>query len=135
YDKVYDADRPELFFKASPGRVVHPEHPVRVRIDSEWSVPEPEFTLVLNPRMEIVGYTIGNDMSARDLEGENPLYLLQAKVYKQCCALGPVIQLAAGPLDLPATRIGLTITRGGESVFEGETDLGQLHRKLPDLAG
>ena len=135
YDKVYDADRPELFFKATPNRVVSPGDPVRVRNDSEWSVPEPEFTLVLNPRMEIVGYTIGNDMSARDIEGENPLYLPQAKVYKQCCALGPVILLAEGPLDLKGTKVELNIERGGKTAFSGETDLGQLHRKLPELAG
>jgi 2-dehydro-3-deoxy-D-arabinonate dehydratase len=133
YDKVYTADRPELFFKATPNRVVHPGQPVRVRFDSHWSVPEPEFTLVLNPRLEIVGYTIGNDMSARDIEGENPLYLPQAKVYRQCCALGPVILLASEPLDLPAVQIQLTISRGGKEAFQGTTDLSQLHRQLPDL--
>lgn len=134
YDRVYTADRPELFFKATPHRVVHPGEPVRVRSDSDWSVPEPEFTLVLTPEMKIVGYTIGNDMSARDIEGENPLYLPQAKVYRQCCALGPVILLATEPLDLPATKITLTILRGGTEAFRGETDLGQLYRQLPELA-
>lgn len=134
YDRVYTAARPELFFKATPNRVVHPGEPVRVRADSRWSVPEPEFTLVLNPKLEIVGYTIGNDMSARDIEGENPLYLPQAKVYRQCCALGPAIRLATEPLDLAGTRIELTILRGGETAFQGETNLGQLNRSLPELA-
>ncbi len=134
YDKVYSADRPELFFKATPNRVSHPGEPVRVRADSNWSVPEPEFTLVLNPQLEIVGYTIGNDMSARDIEGENPLYLPQAKVYRQCCALGPCIQLVDGPLDLAGTEIELEITRNGKPEFQGTTSLSQLHRTLPELA-
>lgn len=134
YDKVYSAPRPELFFKGTASRVSGPGEPVRVRADSNWSVPEPEFTLVLNPGMQIVGYTIGNDMSARDIEGENPLYLPQAKVYRQCCGLGPVILLATEPLDLPTTKIVLTIVRGGREVFHGETSLAQLNRKLPELA-
>jgi 2-dehydro-3-deoxy-D-arabinonate dehydratase len=134
YDRVYTADRPELFFKGMASRVSGPGEPVRVRKDSRWSVPEPEFTLVLNPQMKIVGYTIGNDMSARDIEGENPLYLPQAKVYNQCCALGPVIRLAEGPLDLSGTSVALSIIRKGESIFDGSTDLGQLNRRLEDLA-
>jgi len=134
YDKVYSADRPELFFKATSSRVAHPGEAVRVRKDSQWTVPEPELALVLNPRLEIVGYTIGNDMSARDIEGENPLYLPQAKVYRQCCALGPVILLADEPLPLAETKVQLKILRAGNLMFEGATDLGQLHRKLPDLA-
>lgn len=134
YDKVYTADRPELFFKATPNRVAHPGEAVRVRHDSSWSVPEPELTLVLNSRMEIVGYTIGNDMSARDIEGENPLYLPQAKVYRECCALGPVILLADQELPLQDTKVELKIHRAGNLMFRGETDLSQLHRKLPDLA-
>jgi 2-dehydro-3-deoxy-D-arabinonate dehydratase len=97
-------------------------------------VPEPEFTLVLNPQMQIVGYTIGNDMSARDIEGENPLYLPQAKVYKECCGMGPVILLATKPLDKAATTINLTISRGGKDVFKGSTSLAQLNRELPDIA-
>src|SRR5207245_10846133 len=96
YDKVYTAARPELFFKATPHCVSGPGDRVRVRADSRWSVPEPELALVLSPRLRLVGYTIGNDMSARDIEGENPLYLPQAKVYDQSCALGPVITLAEG---------------------------------------
>ncbi|MCA8991974.1 MAG: fumarylacetoacetate hydrolase family protein [Planctomycetaceae bacterium] len=135
YDKVYSADRPELFFKGTAQRMVHPGQAVRVRFDSQWSVPEPEFTIVLNPNMDIVGYTIGNDMSARDIEGENPLYLPQAKVYKQCCSVGPVIQLAEGPLDKSAVSILLTIERNGAVISRGETGLDQLHRELEDLAG
>lgn len=134
YDKVYDADRPELFFKATPSRVSGPGEPVRVRRDSNWSVPEPEFTLVINPDGRIVGYTIGNDMSARDIEGENPLYLPQAKFYKQCAGLGPCVLLADEELDLAATRIELIIQRGETQAYQGTTDLSQLHRTLPDLA-
>ncbi|MCA8998224.1 MAG: fumarylacetoacetate hydrolase family protein [Planctomycetaceae bacterium] len=134
YDLVYTADRPEIFFKATPNRVVHPGEAVRVRHDSDWTVPEPEFTLVLNPKLEIVAYTIGNDMSARDIEGENPLYLPQAKVYRQCCALGPYVLLADEPLALAETKVELRIHRSGEQVFQGDTNLGQLHRKLPELA-
>lgn len=134
YDKVYDADRPELFMKATPSRVSGPGQPVRVRADSNWSVPEPEFTLALNPEGKIVGYTIGNDMSARDIEGENPLYLPQAKVYRQCAGLGPCIMLADEPLTLSEVQIELIISRGDEEAFKGRTDLSQLHRSLEDLA-
>src|SRR5262245_22065091 len=94
YDKVYEAKRPELFFKATPHRVVGPGQGVRIRADARWNVPEPELALVLNSQMRLVGFTIGNDMSSRDIEGENPLYLPQAKVYNGCCALGPWITLA-----------------------------------------
>jgi 2-dehydro-3-deoxy-D-arabinonate dehydratase len=133
YDRVYTAERPELFFKASPHRVVGPGDRVRVRRDSRWSVPEPELALVLSPRLRLVGYTIGNDMSARDIEGENPLYLPQAKVYDHSCALGPVITLAG---DLPAPEqvtIRLRIERRGQAVFEGGTSLAQMARPLEDL--
>lgn len=133
YDKVYDAPRPELFSKGGPRRVSGPGEAVRVRHDSNWSVPEPEFTLVISPEGKLVGYTIGNDMSARDIEGENPLYLPQAKVYKQCTGLGPCVLLANVPLDLEATTIKLVIERGGDQVFEGDTNLGQLHRTFEDL--
>ncbi len=135
YDKVYTAPRPELFFKATPNRVAHPGDPVRVRSDSDWSVPEPEFTLVISPRGKLVGYTVGNDMSARDIEGENPLYLPQAKVYSQCCALGPCILLAEQPLDRPATKITLTIHRGGNEAFRGITDLDHMKRSFDELVG
>ncbi len=134
YDKVYTAPRPEIFLKATPHRVSGPGEPVRVRTDSRWSVPEPEFTLVLNPAMQIVGYTIGNDMSARDIEGENPLYLPQAKVYNQCCGLGPCILLADGPLQKDAFAIDILILRNKAEVFRGSTSLGQMKRELRELA-
>lgn len=134
YDKVYGADRPELFMKGTPSRVSGPGQPVRVRSDSAWSVPEPEFTLAINPAGKIVGYTVGNDMSARDIEGENPLYLPQAKVYRQCAGLGPCVLIADEPLDLEGTSIELIIERSGSEVFKGTTDLGQLNRKVEDLA-
>lgn len=135
YDRVYTADRPELFFKATPNRVSGPNQPVRVRRDSRWSVPEPEFTLAINPAGKIVGYTIGNDMSARDIEGENPLYLPQAKLYSQCCALGPVIRLTDEPLVPDETTIRVVIQRSGNDAFTGETKLSQMKRKLEELAG
>jgi 2-dehydro-3-deoxy-D-arabinonate dehydratase len=135
YDKVYAADRPELFFKASPHRVVGPGRPVRIRRDAKWNVPEPELTLVFSSRMRLVGFTVGNDMSSRDIEGENPLYLPQAKVYDGSCALGPCITLADDSPIGPTTGIRLRIARGGGTVFEGRTDVGQLNRTFDDLAG
>ncbi|HEY2158510.1 MAG TPA: fumarylacetoacetate hydrolase family protein, partial [Isosphaeraceae bacterium] len=101
YDLVYTADRPELFFKATPSRVVGPGAAIRVRRDTKWCVPEPELALVISPGLELVGFTVGNDVSASDIEGENPLYLPQAKVYDACCALGPVVTLA---VDMPPIR-------------------------------
>jgi 2-dehydro-3-deoxy-D-arabinonate dehydratase len=133
YDKVYSAQRPELFFKATPHRVAGPGARVRVRADSKWSVPEPELALVLSPQLKLVGYTIGNDMSARDIEGENPLYLPQAKVYDHSCALGPVITLAQSTADLAHAKIRLAIERLGKTVFEGLTGVGQMNRTLADL--
>jgi 2-dehydro-3-deoxy-D-arabinonate dehydratase len=133
YDLVYSAERPELFLKATPQRVVGPGSRVRVRRDTKWSVPEPELALVLNPHLNIVGYTIGNDMSARDIEGENPLYLPQAKVYDQCCALGPVITLAEAMPALDKVQIKLVIERRGEKAFEGSTSVAQMKRKPADL--
>jgi 2-dehydro-3-deoxy-D-arabinonate dehydratase len=133
YDRVYSAPRPEIFFKATPGRVAGPGQVLRVRYDSNWSVPEPEFTLVISPKGRLVGYTIGNDMSARDIEGENPLYLPQAKLYKQCAGLGPCVLLVDGDLDLEATQIELSITRDGGEVFSGDTNLGQMARTFDDL--
>lgn len=133
YDRVYDAKRPEIFFKATPARVVGPGAEVAIRGDSTWDVPEPELALVLNSALELVGYTIGNDVSSRSIEGENPLYLPQAKVYGACCALGPAIVPAdevADPLDL---AIRLEIARGGATVFQGETSTARLHRSLADL--
>jgi 2-dehydro-3-deoxy-D-arabinonate dehydratase len=128
YDKVYTADRPELFMKASAWRVVGPNGTVRIRKDGKWNVPEPELALVISPALKIVGYTIGNDMSSRDIEGENPLYLPQAKVYDGSCAIGPVITLAGAMPALPQVQIKLEIDRGGKRAFEGTTNLGQMAR-------
>jgi 2-dehydro-3-deoxy-D-arabinonate dehydratase len=133
YDLVYSAARPELFFKATPERVVGPGARVRIRADSRWSVPEPELALVLSPRMELVGYTIGNDMSARDIEGENPLYLPQAKVYHHSCALGPVITLTGAMPPLGQVTVRMIIERRGGGVFEGSTSLSQMARSCDDL--
>jgi len=133
YDKVYTAPRPEIFFKATPHRVSGPEQPLRIRQDTVWSVPEPEFTLVISPSLKLVGYTVGNDMSARDIEGENPLYLPQAKMYGECCGLGPCVLIPESSLDRAATRIVLDINRGGQNVFHGETDLAQMARTFEDL--
>ena len=134
YDRVYSAERPELFFKATGRRVIAHEGEVRIRVDAKWSVPEPELTLVVNPRGEITGYTIGNDMSSRDIEGENPLYLPQAKVYDGSCALGPCILVASSPLP-KTTSISVEIERGGISVFAGATTLAELKREPVDLVG
>jgi 2-dehydro-3-deoxy-D-arabinonate dehydratase len=134
YDLVYSAPRPELFFKTTAERVVGPGGPVRVRADSRWSVPEPELTLVLSPRLRIVGYTIGNDMSARDIEGENPLYLPQAKVYDGSCAVGPVVTLAEAMPPPDRVAIRLTIERQGRAIFEGATTVGRMARPFEELA-
>lgn len=134
YAKVYDADRPELFFKATPHRTVGPGGTVRVRRDSRWNVPEPELAVAVNREGRIFGYTICNDMSSRDIEGANPLYLPQAKVYDGSCALGPGLLLAAGPLPA-ATEIGLEIRRAGDVVFGGRVALTQLKRPPEDLVG
>jgi 2-dehydro-3-deoxy-D-arabinonate dehydratase len=135
YDRVYSADRPELFFKATPHRVAGPGQGVRIRQDARWNVPEPELGLVLNSRLALVGFTIGNDMSSRDIEGENPLYLPQAKVYDACCGLGPWITLAAAMPALAATTIELSIERHGKTAFSGSTSAAQLNRTLEDLIG
>ena len=132
YDRVYAAPRPELFFKATPHRVVGPGGKVRLRRDSQWNVPEPELALVINRRGKIVGYTIGNDMSSRDIEGENPLYLPQAKVYDGSCALGPCALISEQELPRE-TEIRLQIRRGGQSAFEGKTALTQMKRGLTEL--
>lgn len=133
YDRVYAAERPELFFKATGRRVVGPRSEVRIRSDAKWSVPEPELTLLINPTGAIVGYTIGNDMSSRDIEGENPLYLPQAKVYDGSCALGPCILLSADSLD-KSTNIKLEVARQGRIVFAGRTSLAELKREPRELA-
>ena len=132
YDKVYDAVRPELFFKASPWRVRGDGDAVRIRADAAWSVPEPELALVVNARGEIVGYTLGNDMSSRDIEGENPLYLPQAKMYDGSCALGPAILIREKPLP-PNTGIVIVITRAGTVVFEDRTTTAQMKRTPEEL--
>lgn len=133
YDRVYSAVRPELFFKATARRVVDPGADVRIRSDADWSVPEPELTLLIDPRGEIVGYTIGNDMSSRDIEGENPLYLPQAKVYDGSCALGPCVLLSREPLP-KSTSIQIQIRRGQTKVFDGTTTLAELKRDPTELA-
>jgi 2-dehydro-3-deoxy-D-arabinonate dehydratase len=133
YDKVYTADRPELFFKATPSRVVGPGQRVRLRHDTRWCVPEPELALVVNPHMKIVGYTIGDDVSCRDIEGENPLYLPQAKMFDGCCALGPVVTLASSMPPREKVHIRLVIDRDGQEVFSGTTSLGKMARNFEDL--
>ncbi len=133
YDKVYDAERPEIFFKATPHRVAAPGTGVRIRGDSKWNVPEPELTLAINSAGKIFGYTIGNDMSSRDIEGENPLYLPQAKVYDRSAALGPCL-VVTDALPTADTLIAIEIRRGGAKVFSGETTIGQIKRPLPSLA-
>lgn len=132
YDRVYSAKRPELFFKATGGRVVGPAKAVRIRSDAKWSVPEPELTLAINAAGEIIGYTIGNDMSSRDIEGENPLYLPQAKVYDGSCALGPCILLSEEPMP-KSTAIEVEISRQGATEFKGSTTLAELKRDPKEL--
>ncbi len=132
YAKVYEADRPELFFKASPHRVVGTGQKVRIRKDSKWNVPEPELTLAINSSGKIIGYTCGNDMSSRDIEGENPLYLPQAKCYDQSCALGPCVLLCNDPLAA-STAIHIEISRAGKSMFSGSTTLERMKRKPVEL--
>jgi 2-dehydro-3-deoxy-D-arabinonate dehydratase len=133
YDRVYSADRPELFFKSMGYKVVGPDKPVRIRRDSAWNVPEPEVALVIDRRMQIVGYTIGNDMSSRDIEGENPLYLPQAKVYDGACAIGPWITLAAAMPPREEMEIRMAVLRKGKIAFEGQTTAGQLNRTFESL--
>jgi 2-dehydro-3-deoxy-D-arabinonate dehydratase len=127
YDRVYSAERPELFFKSTASRTVGTGGQVRIRADATWSVPEPELTLVVSPRGRITGYTIGNDMSSRDIEGENPLYLPQAKVYNGSCALGPGILVSEGPLPRE-TEISIQIHRAGSLAFSGQVTLSELKR-------
>jgi len=134
YDRVYEAERPEIFFKATPQRTVGPGAAMHLRSDSTWMVPEPELTLAINSRGEIIGCTIGNDLSCRDIEGENPLYLPQAKCFARCAALGPALLLRKEPLP-PAATITCAITRSGHIVSQGETTLAQLKRTPGELAG
>jgi 2-dehydro-3-deoxy-D-arabinonate dehydratase len=132
YDRIYDAARPEIFFKATGRRVVGPGGAVRIRSDATWSVPEPELTLVINSQGKMIGFTIGNDMSARNIEGENPLYLPQAKIYDGSCALGPCILIASEPPP-SSTRISIQISRGSVLVFSGATTLAELKRTPKEL--
>jgi len=133
YAKVYAAKRPELFFKATPHRVAGPDAPIVVRTDSTWDVPEPELVLVINAHAEIIGYTIGNDVSSRSIEGENPLYLPQAKVYAGCCGLGPGITPAWEVSDPYNLTIHLAIERNGQVYWEGETSTRELKRRFDEL--
>ncbi len=133
YWRVYEADRPELFFKGQGWRMAGPGEPVRVRRDSRWNVPEPELAVVFTRTLEIVGYTVGNDVSSRDIEGENPLYLPQAKVYDGAGALGPGIVFTEHPDDLNGIRISLEIYRGQSLVFAGDTTTGQMKRHPHEL--
>jgi 2-dehydro-3-deoxy-D-arabinonate dehydratase len=132
YDRVYSAARPELFFKATPNRVRGPGQKVAIRADSSWDVPEPELAVVCNSRREVIGYTIGNDVSSRSIEGENPLYLPQAKVYDGCCALGPAIALA-WEFDPADKTIALEILRDGTVLFRSETNTAAMRRPIAEL--
>jgi len=133
YDQVYDAPRPEIFFKALPEKVVGPNEPVGIRSDSKWNVPEPELTLVVNSAKELVGVSIGNDMSSRDIEGENLLYLPQAKVYDKSCAIGPYIVTGASEEEIRQWTIGVEISRQGKAVFNGETSIDNIKRSFSEL--
>ena len=134
YDRVYEAERPELFFKSLAEKVVGPDAPVGIRRDARWSVPEPELALVVNSRGELVGFTIGNDMSSRDIEGENLLYLPQAKIYRHSCALGPWVVLGVDEAVARGWRISIQITRGSSGqAFAGETVISQIRRSFGEL--
>ena len=133
YARVYSAKRPELFFKANPRRVAGPDAPISIRTDSTWDVPEPELALVINASAEIIGYTISNDVSSRSIEGENPLYLPQAKTYANCCALGPAITPAWEIADPYNLTIGLSIERDDQIYWQGETSTRELKRRFEEL--
>ena len=133
YDRVYDAARPEIFFKSLPEKVISPGEAVGIREDAHWNVPEPELALVINSSRRIVGFTIGNDMSSRDIEGENLLYLPQAKIYTGSCAVGPWIVVGPTEDDARQWNIRLEIRRGGEQVFAGETLAGKIKRPFNEL--
>ncbi len=134
YDKVYVAERPELFFKSLPHRVAGTSEDVYIRRDSTWNVPEPELTLYINSSGIIQGYTVGNDMSSRSIEGENPLYLPQAKTYERSAALGPCLYIPESPID-PESSITMSILRNNQVVFEGSIRINMMKRTLPELAG
>jgi len=132
YDKVYDAERPELFLKATASRCVGPNVPIGIRTDSRWTVPEPELAVVLSADGTVLGYTLGNDMSARDIEGENPLYLPQTKIYRACCSIGPTILVGAEPVERHLT-LWCRIERAGREVFRGEVGTSRLRRPISEL--
>ncbi len=133
YDRIYEAERPELFFKSLAHKVAGPGAPVGIRRDARWNVPEPELALVINSRGSIVAYTLGNDMSARDIEGENLLYLPQAKIYTHSCALGPWLRVGTSEAEARTWKIRLAIQRGGQEAFAGETSIGQIKRSFTEL--
>jgi 2-dehydro-3-deoxy-D-arabinonate dehydratase len=133
YDRVYEAPRPELFFKGLPEKVVGTGDSIGIRKDARWSVPEPELAFVISSRAALIGYTIGNDVSSRDIEGENSLYLPQAKVYERSCALGPCIRLGITEEQARTWGIRLWIERAGKVVFEGATSVGQIKRRFDEL--
>lgn len=132
YDKIYDAERPELFFKATASRCVGPNAPIGIRSDSRWTVPEPELAVVLSEEGEVLGYTLGNDMSARDIEGENPLYLPQTKIYRACCSIGPMILLSDEPVER-SLSLWCRIERRGHEVFRGEVSTSRIRRPIAEL--
>jgi 2-dehydro-3-deoxy-D-arabinonate dehydratase len=132
YDKVYEAERPELFFKATASRCVGPNAPIGIRADSRWTVPEPELGVVLGAAGEVLGYTLGNDMSARDIEGENPLYLPQTKIYRACCSLGPTVLVTDEPVERRLT-LWCRISRGTREVFHGEVGTARIRRPIAEL--
>jgi 2-dehydro-3-deoxy-D-arabinonate dehydratase len=134
YDRVYDAERPEIFFKSIAEKVVTSGDPVGIRRDARWSVPEPELALVVNSRGQVVGCALGNDMSSRDIEGENLLYLPQAKVYDRSCAIAPWVVLGAGEMQVREWSIRSAIHRDGRQVFSGETKIGNIKRSFEELA-
>jgi 2-dehydro-3-deoxy-D-arabinonate dehydratase len=133
YNYIYDAERPELFFKATGGRCVGPGEEIGIRTDSKWSVPEPELCVVLGKGCSVIGYTIGNDMSARDIEGMNPLYLPQAKIFKKCCAIGPVVTTADEIPDCRTLNVHLRIIRQGSLAYEGRVSTSNLKRSVSEL--
>ncbi|MBI3869941.1 MAG: fumarylacetoacetate hydrolase family protein [Verrucomicrobia bacterium] len=133
YDRVYEAPRPELFFKSLPAKVSGPGGPVGIRADAKWNVPEPELALVFNAKAQLIGFTAGNDMSSRDIEGENLLYLPQAKTYRHSCALGPCLVLGRSESEVREWPIRVTILRAGQAVFEGSTSVGQIKRTFLEL--
>lgn len=134
YDRVYDAPRPEIFFKSMPAKVSGPKGPIGIRSDARWNVPEPELVLVLNGCGAVVGYTIGNDMSSRDIEGENLLYLPQAKMYQHSCALGPCITVGVSEAEARGWTISVSIERAGAAVFSGSTEVSKIKRSFDELS-